>query len=281
MTKSVAEALRESAEVLTRAGIATPNRDVRRLLAHVLHTDTAHLTAIGSDSLDEPALKEFRGLVEQRALRRPVSHLTGTRSFWKSNFRITPDVLDPRPETEVLVQLALDERFQRVLDLGVGSGAILISLLLERPEACGVGTDVSPEAVLIAGQNAELLGVADRITLPLSDWFDDIGGTFDLIISNPPYIAATEMENLEPEVGRYEPRLALTDEKDGLTAYRRISSHAASFLAPGGRVLVEIGPTQGEVVASLFESVGFSSVSVHADLDGRDRVIEARNRTEP
>ena len=276
MTATVGEALRAASERLAEAGVGTPNRDARRLLAHVLDTDTPHLTARTFDALDERALHAFDNLVGRRCAREPVSHLVGYRDFWKSRFRVTPHVLDPRPETETLVALALDVPFERVLDLGTGSGAILISLLLERPAARGVGTDVSAEAILLAGENADTLGVADRITLPLSDWFDDVGGRYDLIVSNPPYIAANEMGDLEPEVRDHEPRLALTDEADGLTAYRAIASGADAFLKPDGRILVEIGPTQGKAVALLFEQAGFSRVAVHEDLDGRDRVVEAR-----
>ena len=273
---SVNEALREAARRLHEAGIESPNRDARRLLAHVLDTDTPGLTIRAHDDIAADDLARFQDLIREREARRPVSHLLGYRDFWTSRFRVTPDVLDPRPETEVLVARALELPFKRVLDLGTGSGAILISLLLERPEARGVGTDISPEAVLVAGENAKALGVADRITLPLSDWFDDIGGRFDLIVSNPPYIAADEMDDLAPEVRLHEPRAALTDERDGLSAYRMIAAKAGAHLTPDGRVLVEIGPTQAEAVATFFRDAGFESVAIHADLDGRDRVVEAR-----
>ena len=273
---TVVSALREASKTLHDAGVGTPNRDARRLMAHVLKTDTARLSILGSEALDPSSREAFEALISRRAKREPVSHLLGARDFWKSSFKVTSDVLDPRPETEVLVALALEHDFSRVLDLGTGSGAILISLLLERPKALGVGTDVSPEAVLVAGDNAERLGVADRITLPLSDWFDDVGGRYDLIVSNPPYISLTEMQSLDPDVREFEPRLALTDEADGLTAYRKIAARAADYLTETGRVFVEIGPTQGRDVSTFFEQAGFKFVRVHPDLDGRDRVVEAR-----
>ena len=141
------------------------------------------------------------------------------------------------------------------------------------PSATGVGTDISEKAVLVAGQNAEDLGVANRLILPLSNWFADIGGRFDLIVSNPPYIAAEEMGDLQPEVRDHEPRIALTDEADGLTAYRRIAEGALDHLTPGGRLLVEIGPAQGEAVRRLFLDAGLESPVIHPDLDGRDRVV--------
>ena len=214
--------------------------------------------------------------MDRRARREPFSHISGRRLFYKSSFTVTPDVLDPRPETETLVELALTEPFTRVLDLGTGSGCILISLLADRPKARGVGTDVSEKAVLVAGENAERLGVADRITLPLSEWYDDIGGRFDLIVSNPPYIAADEMDCLQPEVKDWEPREALTDEGDGLAAYRAIAAGAPNHLTPAGRLLVEIGPTQAEAVTAIFRASGLEDVAVHPDLDGRDRVVSAR-----
>jgi release factor glutamine methyltransferase len=200
----------------------------------------------------------------------------GARAFWGREFRVTRDVLDPRPETETLVALALAEPFARVLDLGTGSGCILVTLLAERPGAQGVGTDISPQALLIAGENAARHGVEGRVVLTPSDWFADIGGRYDLIVSNPPYIAEGEMAGLAPEVRDFEPRGALTDEGDGLGAYRVLAAGAPGHLAPGGRLLVEIGPTQGAAVSRLFAEAGLERVAVHPDLDGRDRVVAAR-----
>ena len=219
---------------------------------------------------------DFAALVAQRAGRAPFSHIAGYRDFWKHRFKVTPDVLDPRPETETLIELALAEPFEKVLDLGTGSGCIIISLLAERSEARGVGTDISEQAILVAGENAEIMGVVDRLVLPISNWFADVGGTFDLIVSNPPYIAAEAMVELEPEVRDHEPRVALTDEADGLDAYRRIAAGVRDHLRPGGRLLVEIGATQGEAVSGLFQEAGLADVRVHPDLNGRDRVVAAR-----
>ena len=271
-----AEALREAAARLQATGIEGAARDARRLLAHALGVAPDVLAGRLGDTVPEAALAAFDALVARRAAREPVSPLTGARAFWGREFLVTMDVLDPRPETETLVALALAQPFSRVLDLGTGSGCILVTLLAERPEATGVGTDVSPEALMIAGQNAARHGVVDRVVLPLSDWFMDIGGRFDLIVSNPPYIAAGEMAGLAPEVRDHEPRLALTDEGDGLGAYRVIGNSARDRLTPGGRILVEIGPTQGAAVSRLFEAGGLERVAVHPDLDGRDRIVSAR-----
>ena len=215
-------------------------------------------------------------LVERRAAREPFSHIAGYRDFWKHRFKVNRHVLDPRPETELLVELALTEPFAKVLDLGTGSGCIVISLLAERPKAKGVGTDVSEHGILVAGENAAAIGVADRLVLPLSDWFEDVGGQYDLIVSNPPYIAAQEMPELAPEVRNHEPEMALTDGADGLTAYRKIAAGALDHLRTGGRLLVEIGATQGAAVSEIFSQAGLADVRVHPDLDGRDRVVAAR-----
>ncbi|MEM9425945.1 MAG: peptide chain release factor N(5)-glutamine methyltransferase [Pseudomonadota bacterium] len=225
--------------------------------------------------LAEETGQDFQSLVGRRLNREPFSHIAGYRDFWKHRFRVTPDVLDPRPDTETLVQLALEAPFSKVLDLGTGSGCILISLLAERPGARGVGTDMSEKAVLLAGENAAEIGVVDRLVLPLSDWFADVGGRYDLIVSNPPYITAGEMAKLAPEVQQFEPRVALTDEADGLTAYRAIAAGAPDHLTPGGRLLVEIGPTQARAVSEIFVAAGLADVTIHPDLDGRDRVVAA------
>jgi release factor glutamine methyltransferase len=271
-----AEALREATARLQAAGVDGAARDARRLLAHALGVAPDVLAGRMADPVPGVAAAAFDSLIARRAAREPVSHLTGARAFWGRDFRVTRDVLDPRPETETLVELALAEPFARVLDLGTGSGCILVTLLAERPEAQGVGTDLSPEALLIAGENAARHGVADRVILTPSDWFGDIGGRYDLIVSNPPYIAAEEMAGLSPEVRDHEPRGALTDEADGLSAYRAIAGGATRFLSPGGRLLVEIGPTQGPAVSRLFAEAGLERVAVHPDLDGRDRVVAAR-----
>jgi release factor glutamine methyltransferase len=174
----------------------------------------------------------------------------------------------------MLVAAALEEPFARVLDLGVGSGAILLSLLADRPGASGVGVDVSTAALAVAQANAERLRVP--AVLALSDWWAAVSGTYDLIVSNPPYIAEDEMAGLAPEVRDWEPRLALTPGGDGLGAYRAIAAGLRRHLSPGGRAIVEIGPAQGAAVAALFQATGLAGVAVRPDLDGRDRLVLAR-----
>lgn len=253
----------EALAALKAAGVADPAGDLRRL----------------ERAADDHSPGWLVQAVEKRARRMPMSHILGFRDFWKHRFSVTPDVLDPRPETETLVEVALQEPFEKVLDLGVGSGAILVSLLGEQAKATGVGTDISEAGILVAGANAESAGVADRLLLVLSDWWDDVGGTYDLIVSNPPYIAADEMLGLSPEVRAHEPRIALTDGADGLTAYGIIAEQAANFLRPGGRILLEIGPTQAHAVRQLLTIGGLDPIGVYKDLDGRDRVIGARKQS--
>lgn len=273
---SWAPVLRVAVARLAAAGVPDAPRDARLLLAHALGLAPDRLTLHLADAPDPAAADRFAALVTARAARAPVSHLTGQRLFWGRSFRVTPAVLDPRPETETLVALALEEPFARVLDLGTGSGCILLSLLADRPAATGLGADLSPGALAVAQDNAARLGLQDRATFRLSDWCAAVPGQFDLIVSNPPYIAAAEMPHLSPEVLGHEPHLALTDGADGLTAYRAIAAQAPAHLAPGGRLMVEIGPTQGPAVAALFAGAGLSGIRIHPDLDGRDRVVSAR-----
>ena len=209
-------------------------------------------------------------------MRVPVSHLIGEREVYGRRFKVSRDVLDPRPETETLIEAALSEPFRHVLDLGTGSGCILVTLLCERPAAQGLGTDLSEAACLQASQNAVLHRVNDRADIICTSWTDGVVGPFDLIVSNPPYIALGEMPGLSDEVRLHEPEIALTDFGDGLGAYRSIAARAPRLLTGGGRLIVEIGPTQAGAVQTLFRDAGFRDVLALPDLDGRDRVILGR-----
>ncbi|MEH6774521.1 MAG: peptide chain release factor N(5)-glutamine methyltransferase [Cereibacter changlensis] len=268
-------ALRAAILRLAGAGIDEPARDARRLLAHALRLEPDRLTLHLQDLLAPEAATRFETALAAREARQPVSQITGTRLFWGRSFRVTRDVLDPRPETETLIETAIEAPFASLLDLGTGSGAILLTLLAECPAARGLGTDLSPEALGVAGGNAKALGLAGRARFQTADWFAGVEGQFDLIVSNPPYIAEAEMAGLSPEVRDWEPHLALTPGGDGLDAYRAIAAAAPAHLAPGGRLLVEIGPTQGPAVSALFAAAGLSGLRVEADLDGRDRVVLA------
>ena len=261
---------------LAEAGVPDPARDVLHLFRHALATAGQplarhHLVEALSRPVPEAVAAGFAEAVAARARRQPVSQITGRRAFWAHEFRVTPEVLDPRPETETLIAAALDLPWRSVLDLGTGSGAILVSLLAARPGAAGTGTDISPGALAVARENAANIGVkADFID---SFWLERVAGRFDLIVSNPPYIAAAEMASLSPEVRDWEPHLALTDGGDGLSAYRAICAGAPAHLAAGGHLLVEIGLTQGKAVAEMMRRAGLSQVRILPDLDRRDRVV--------
>ncbi|MFC3615934.1 peptide chain release factor N(5)-glutamine methyltransferase [Lutimaribacter marinistellae] len=261
---------------LRAAGVSDPARDARILLAHAARIEASRVTLIAPEALSPEIAERYEQLIALRAIRVPVSHLLGEREFYGRRFKVSGDVLDPRPETETLIEAALAEPYGKVLDLGTGSGCILVTLLAERPEATGVGTDLSEAACLQASANAVLHRVDGRAEIRKADWLDGIDGRFDLIVSNPPYIAQAEMSGLAPEVREHEPEMALTDGLDGLSAYRSIAGHAHDFLRPGGRILVEIGPTQAADVCHLLAQGGLQEMSVIPDIDGRDRVVRAR-----
>ncbi|MBT9383219.1 peptide chain release factor N(5)-glutamine methyltransferase [Pseudooceanicola sp. CBS1P-1] len=269
---SPALALRAAARTLTEAGIPGAMQDARRLLAHVLDLAPERLSIDMPSQLDAAQQAAFEAAITRRAAHTPVSHITGQRLFYGRRFAVSPDVLDPRPETEELVAEALEQPFASVLDLGTGSGCILLTLLAERPRARGLGVDLSETALAVARRNAEALEVAQRVTLRPSDWFQAVEGRFELIVSNPPYIAEAEMTALSPEVLR-EPRMALTPGGDGLAPYRVIAAEAARHLVPGGRLLTEIGWQQGPAVVALFHAAGLENVRIRGDMDGRDRVV--------
>lgn len=274
--ETVAQALRAGTRALQQAGVPDAAGDARRLLAHALGIGADRVSLVVGDPLPDLVAGLFSMSLDQRMRRRPVSQIVGHRAFWGRSFRVTSEVLDPRPETETLVALALAGPFGRFLDLGTGSGAIALTLLAERSLASGVATDLSAGALSVARHNAAALNLADRVTFAQADWFEGVTGRFDLIVSNPPYIAETEMAGLQPEVRDWEPHLALTPGGDGLDAYRRIAAGLADHLLPGGRVLVEIGPTQGAAVTALFRAAGLLDLAVLPDLDDRDRVIAGR-----
>ncbi|MFV0243781.1 MAG: peptide chain release factor N(5)-glutamine methyltransferase [Qingshengfaniella sp.] len=268
-----AEALRHGVARLATAGVDDPARDARRILAYALEIAPARLTVVLPDPVDGAAAARFEAGVAARCRFQPVSQITGTREFWGRAFRVTPDVLDPRPETEILIVAALEGPAKKVLDIGTGTGCILLTLLKEWPAAQGVATDLSAAALAVARQNADDLGLSSRVQFRQGDWCAGAEGPFDLIVSNPPYIAEAEMAGLAPDVRHWEPRMALTPGGDGLDAYRAILPMAAARLTPGGRVLLEIGPTQAEAVLALARAAGFGSGDIRRDFDGRDRCV--------
>ena len=273
--QTVAQALRAAVRQLREAGIPDAPGDARVLLASAMGLGPDRLTLHLPDPLDPAAEARLAAHLAARTARQPVSQITGRRLFWGMEFIVTPQVLDPRPETEVLVAQAISRPFVKLLDLGTGSGAILLACLRSMPMATGLGVDLSPDALAVARRNAAALGLERRARLVQSDWFAAVHGRYDLIVSNPPYIAADELSALEPEVRLHEPLMALSPGGDGLGAYRQITAGALARLMPGGRILLEIGPTQGAAVRAMLDAQGFERCTLLPDLDGRDRVVMA------
>jgi release factor glutamine methyltransferase len=261
---------------LSAAGIDGAGGDARALLAAALGVPRDRLTLHLGATFDEAAQARYEAMITRRAASEPVARILGQRAFWGRMFEVTAEVLDPRPETECLIAAALDgPQPDRLLDLGTGSGIIAVTLLAEWPATHGMATDTSHAARDVAARNAGRHGVAARLDLRHADWLCGVAGAFDLIVSNPPYIAAHEMPGLAPEVRRHDPHGALSDGADGLTAYRAIAAGAMPHLRPGGRLLLEIGPAQGHAVATFLAAAGFTAVRTLSDLDGRDRVVSA------
>lgn len=261
---------------LEAAGVDTPVLDARLLLEAGAGVSRLDIVADPRRVLSAEQIAQVDALTRRREAREPVSHIVGRKAFWKIELAVSRDVLTPRPETEFLVEAALDvlpsHRPARILDLGVGSGAILLALLAERPLARGVGVDISEAALGVARANTEALGLESRTTLHVGDWAEGLQGPFDLVVSNPPYIATAELAGLDPEV-LYEPRLALDGGADGFAAYRTLCAALPGLLAPGGRFAFEVGRGQAEEVGELARAQGLSTKGVKLDLAGTARVV--------
>jgi release factor glutamine methyltransferase len=285
-SRSVRQAFVEAASVLRQAGIETPELDARLLLCDVAGlTHEAYIARAGDELAPEVAAR-LGASIARRLKREPVSRITGAREFYGRRFLVDPHALDPRPDTESLIEGALElverngwrKRPLELLDLGTGTGCILITLLAELPQATGLGTDISSGALALAAANARRLGVADRTSFIAGDWLEAIAGEFDLILANPPYLAASEIAPLSKEVAEFDPRRALDGGRDGLDAYRRIAARAGQVLAPTGRILVEIGATQAEAVAGILRGAGLrldEAQGIRPDLAGRPRSVMA------
>jgi release factor glutamine methyltransferase len=278
MTCTISDAVRSGAARLARSGVPDPQRDARWLMAAALRVPRAALLSAANDRVDDAALAAFRGMIEARCRRQPVSQITGRREFWGREFLVTGDVLDPRPETETLVELALEcsPTPGRLLDLGTGSGVLIVTLLAEIAGSTGIAVDIDRAALQVAAANAARHGVEQRVTFRLSDWASAVDGQFDLIVANPPYVPAKAVAYLDPEVRDWEPRHALTAGPSGLEAYERIACDLDRLMARHGTALFEIGFDQGSSVATVFRKIGCGAVAVHRDLQGRNRVVSVR-----
>ena len=280
---SVSEALQLIAQTFRAAGIDDADVDARVLAGHALHLDRARLVSQSDRVLEAREVNAISGLAARRLKREPVSRILGRKEFWSLALAITSDVLVPRPETETVVEGALDfvvrnglrmEKL-RILDIGTGSGALLVALLNELPNATGIGTDISRAALEAAQINLAQFGFESRSSLIACDMAAGVEGQFDLVVSNPPYIARGEIASLAPEVRDYDPMMALDGGDDGLTAYRSISADAKRILAQGGRLFVEIGAGQEPAVRELFTNAGLVVGIARNDLAGTPRVLGA------
>jgi release factor glutamine methyltransferase len=271
---------REATRRLSDAGIEGARLDARLLLEAAFGWKP-HALILGTPEVSAEGLARFEGFLNRRLVREPVSRILGLRDFWSLPFQISPATLDPRPDSETLVQAILDRTEHtaplRLLDLGTGSGCLLIALLTERPNAWGVGVDRTPQAAAMAHLNAHALRVADRAAFAAGDWTNPLAGRFDVILSNPPYIPLADRAGLAPDVRDYDPALALFGGVDGLDPYRRFAGELQAFLVPGGLLALEIGWDQGEAVQALLQQAGWHSVACLPDLGGRDRVIVANS----
>lgn len=270
-----AEALAMGAARLASAGVDSPRLDARLLLAHATGLSAAGLLRDLRQPVDAPG---YEALLARRAGREPLAYLLGTREFWSLPFLVSPATLIPRPDSETVVEAALAAHASpaRVLDLGTGTGCLLLSILHERPDAWGVGTDLAAEAVRLAQANAARLGLADRAAFVCTDWVAALAGRFDLVVSNPPYIPSAELPGLMPEVANWEPRRALDGGLDGLDAYRRLCALLPGLLAPGGVAVLELGAGQAGAVAGLAQAANLVPASVRHDLAGVARALVLR-----
>jgi release factor glutamine methyltransferase len=282
---SVAHARRALADQFRTAGIESPELDARILIGHALGLDHTGLAAAATQQLSDLTATQIERFTARRIAGEPVARIVGEKEFWGLRLAVTPAVLVPRPETETVVELALAllgetarTNALRIVDLGTGSGAILLALLSELLNARGIGTDIAADALTVARNNAQRLGLNERADFITSDYGSALDGPFDLVVSNPPYIASAEIATLAPEVREHDARLVLDGGADGLSAYRAIAADALRLLAPTGHLIVEIGAGQEHAVTDLFAAKGLAIAATRPDLSGITRAIAARPR---
>lgn len=276
-TVSWREAVARLRDELDRAGIEAAALDARLLAAAALGTDTTGLLVRGDETVAPEAAATLSAFTRQRLAREPVARILGVREFWGLPFRIGPETLEPRPDTETIVEAALERLARtdpvRILDLGTGTGCLLVALLHEHPQAWGLGIDRAPGAARLASANAAANGVGSRAAFLCGDWGRAVAGRFDLVVSNPPYIRAGLIPDLDPEVARHDPRLALDGGRDGLDAYRTIVAELPRLLAPGGTAILEIGFDQAQALRDLAACAGLDVLEVRRDLGGNERAV--------
>ena len=278
---SVGAFLCQAGQLLRAAGIELPRQEARIMLAHALDCREEDLLRDPRAPVPSAAAAIFGGLLRRRAAHEPMAHLLGRAGFWTLMLETSAATLIPRGDSEAIVEAALaafdtPSRIRRVLDLGTGTGALLLAVLAECPEATGVGVDLAPQAAALAARNAAANGLAGRAAFLCGDWAEAITARFDLVLSNPPYIETSAVPLLMPEVARFEPVLALDGGVDGLDAYRRLVREIPRLLAPGGRAVLEIGQGQRSAVETLARLAGLEPVTARQDLGGIDRALVLR-----
>jgi release factor glutamine methyltransferase len=277
---TVATALKQAAERLRLAGTDNPRLDARLLLGAALEVENYWLFNHPNAAIDATDIERFEALLARRCAREPVSLILGRREFWSMEFRVTPDTLTPRPDSETVIEAVLQHLPQRdrplaILDLGTGTGCLLLALLEEYRNAQGLGVDRSEAALSVAADNAARLGFGGRSRFLRSDWCDGVEGRFHCIVCNPPYIASADIAGLEPEVAQFEPAGALDGGADGLDDYRRLARQIPGRLEPDGIAAFEVGAGQAAQVAALLTDAGLAIRAIRQDLGGIERCVVA------
>jgi|TARA_Y100000385_G_scaffold181546_1_gene187508 release factor glutamine methyltransferase len=269
--------LADSAIKLSKSGIEGGARDARILTAYALEVPISDLLLKMNERVSGKIISKLEKLINRRINREPISKILKRREFWGRSFSINENVLDPRCDTETLIDFVIEKPVKSVLELGTGSGAIAITLACEWEEVQVTAIDISEDALVLAKINAEKFNVQNKIQFLKSNWFDAIEGTFDLIISNPPYIGLIEKDSISAEVIKYDPEIALFAGNDGLDAYQRIIPNLEKFLKPEGSVVLEIGAYQSNQVKNMMNAVGFFDIRIVKDLSGKDRLIATKS----
>ena len=270
------EVLAKTAIKLSKSGIEGAARDARILTAFAFEIPISELSLKINQQVSEKIIVELEKLILRRINREPISKILGRRDFWGRTFSINENVLDPRGDTETLIDFVIEKPVKSVLELGTGSGAIAVTLACEWKEVHVTATDISENALSLAKINAEKFNVQNKIHFLTSDWFENVKGAYDLIISNPPYIGLTEQDEISAEVIKYDPEIALFAGRDGLDAYRRIIPSLTKFLNPDGFVALETGASQSNQVKNMMNAVGFIDAKIVKDLSGKNRLVAAK-----
>ncbi|HEV2674016.1 MAG TPA: peptide chain release factor N(5)-glutamine methyltransferase [Aliidongia sp.] len=275
---AIAALLQAAASRLQATGIEAPAREARLLLGAATGLTATRIMAYPEQPIEPAAAAGFQNLIDRRVAREPVSRILGTREFWSLDFTVTPATLDPRPDSETIVEAALDRIPDKgasifLIDFGTGTGCLLLALLSERPHAWGIGIDRSEAAARVAADNARRLGLGDRARFVVGDWAAALAGSVDLIVANPPYIPIDDIPGLEPEVRAHDPLTALAGGIDGLDPYRILIPETARLLRPGGTVVFEVGQGQADAVAHLGTTAGLALHEQRRDLGGIARAI--------